>query len=76
MSYVNTVSIINDECNIFNGGRVVATSCSPGIVDICETPSNGNGATYIRVFNDGKNLSNRLESQLVEFVSSYFDCLS
>ena len=59
MSYVNTVNIVNNECSSFNG-KTVASSCSPGIVNICETApsSNGNnkGTTYIRLYNDGKKI--------------------
>ena len=56
MNYVNTVSIVNNECSNFNGGTIVASSYSPGIVDICETPpsSINKGTTYIRVYNDGR----------------------
>ena len=55
MSYVNTVSIVNNEYSTFNGATVVAGSSTAGIVDVCETPSSStNGTTYIRVYNDGK----------------------
>ena len=55
MSYVNTVSIVNNDYSTFNGGTVVAASSTAGIVDFCESPSSStNGTTYIRVYNDGK----------------------
>ena len=59
MSYVNTVSIVNNECSNFKG-ETIASSCSPGTINICDTvPSsncNNKGTTYIRVYNDGKKI--------------------
>ena len=64
MSYVNTVSIVNDCNNILNDKAILSRSCSPGIIDRSESPaSTSNGTTYIRVYNDGKkelNLANIL----------------
>ena len=55
MSYVNTVSIVNECNNTLNDKAIISRSCSPAIIDICESPtSNTNGTTYIRVYNDGK----------------------
>ena len=55
MSYVNTVSIINNDCTTFNGTTVISSASKAGIMDVCEPPaSSTNGTTYIRVYNDGK----------------------
>ena len=55
MSYVNTVSIVNECNNTLNDKAIISRSCSPAIIDICESPTpTTNGTTYIRVYNDGK----------------------
>jgi len=58
MSFVNKVNIVNEECCDLNRGVIVASTTSPGIINICETSPSpdciNKGTTYIRVYNDGK----------------------
>ena len=73
MSYVNTVSIVN-ECNTFNDKTNISRSCSPAIIDISESPTpTTNGTTYIRVYTDGKKkLTNQILIHQLFSSCSYF----